>query len=963
MNDLTPDLNLLHNHDHSDLHVVPFELFVDGLSPLKTATYDAETGELVLIFDWVKLLQPSGQWGNARHIDYLKFEGEMYAVSVHDENGAVQADGGGYIYNQNTMIDSFTVNIGAGHNPQDGVLSFELHDYEDSSVKLYDFHLSNALDATHPGLIKAVNAGGDAFTSIHGVTYEADTSGGRFYKEGRDIENTTSDVLYQSERSEWNGFVYETELANGFYEVELKFAEIWGGAQEAGARSFDIKVGDDYVFQDLDLSAEHNFATAADYIGIVEVTDGILKIEGINGSNHAKISGFSIWETDATQAKAFEVGSLVFDKAMPLSESEKPTSEGGTEGETPTGEVVGLTAEYFDLQQNVWKLDQIDFDAAPVATQTISELNFYAGTDAFYEGGQTDNFAARYTGTFDAESPGSYEFFLNSDDGSKLFIDGVEVISNDGLHAAVEKSVTIDLSEGAHDIEVLYFERGGHATLDLDWSGPGFAREQMTFEGSDVAPVDAPPAATFEYTTPEEKLEALYPGLPSYTLEEVAAQINVETRSWTGDEITFSFPTIESPDYAGGNREGHLFGFGESQQAQARKVMQLYDDIIAVDVVEMGSSLDADIRMYNTDLKIGAWGGGLPGSGTKGDLWIHNQVMDVAPDWTNFPVGQWQFSTLIHEVGHNMGLAHTAFTASEDISFGSLSTYVQGNQAYSQMSYWSYDFVGLATDAPRPGSPMLADIEALQDKYGANMETRTGDDTYGFNSNLDQTAFDYDDMLAQNGRTAPFAIWDAGGNDTLDMSGFAEDSFISLLGGTFSSVGGFDMNVAIASKAMIENAIGGSGNDEIVGNAIDNVLEGGDGNDLLIGNAGRDTIFGGDGRDEISGGEGVDLLQGGADTDILSGGAGEDTFVLKTGSGADIIMDWTEGEDVFLFEDTGARSYNDLEFTAFDAGDVIAGYETQETGVYLTYGNTDDVAIVLGVTVADLDTQDDLIFA
>ncbi|MBJ2268516.1 M10 family metallopeptidase C-terminal domain-containing protein [Pseudomonas sp. MF6772] len=75
------------------------------------------------------------------------------------------------------------------------------------------------------------------------------------------------------------------------------------------------------------------------------------------------------------------------------------------------------------------------------------------------------------------------------------------------------------------------------------------------------------------------------------------------------------------------------------------------------------------------------------------------------------------------------------------------------------------------------------------------------------------------------------AIWDGGGNDTLDFSGYSQDQKISLEEGTFSDVDGLKGNVSIAYGATIENAKGGTGNDWLVGNAANNELRGGDGND------------------------------------------------------------------------------------------------------------------------------------
>ena len=87
----------------------------------------------------------------------------------------------------------------------------------------------------------------------------------------------------------------------------------------------------------------------------------------------------------------------------------------------------------------------------------------------------------------------SIHYYLTSDDGSALLlIDGEQVVSNDGDHGAILKTGSVNLSAGAHSIEVRYFENDGFATLDLDWSGPGFGRTQMQFDAT-VPPVPDPP--------------------------------------------------------------------------------------------------------------------------------------------------------------------------------------------------------------------------------------------------------------------------------------------------------------------------------------------------------------------------------------------------------------------------------------------------------------------------------------
>ncbi|WDI30159.1 PA14 domain-containing protein [Hyphococcus flavus] len=132
----------------------------------------------------------------------------------------------------------------------------------------------------------------------------------------------------------------------------------------------------------------------------------------------------------------------------------------------------GLKASYFDVGHAIRNLDEVDFNASPDAAGVVDNLNYMNGQDAFWEGAPRDYFAAKYEGQIVVEEGGSYTFSMASDDGSMLFIDGQPVLDNDGLHGTRTRNVTVNLDEGAHDIEVRYFENGGHQTLQLAWSGP-----------------------------------------------------------------------------------------------------------------------------------------------------------------------------------------------------------------------------------------------------------------------------------------------------------------------------------------------------------------------------------------------------------------------------------------------------------------------------------------------------------
>ena len=93
----------------------------------------------------------------------------------------------------------------------------------------------------------------------------------------------------------------------------------------------------------------------------------------------------------------------------------------------------------------------------------------------------TSDFGMVFDGTLKTHHAGDYYFEIASDDGSRILINGKQVVINDGLHGAnIKKSGKVRLPAGSHRIRVEYFQQGGGLGLHAFWQGPGFARTSLT---------------------------------------------------------------------------------------------------------------------------------------------------------------------------------------------------------------------------------------------------------------------------------------------------------------------------------------------------------------------------------------------------------------------------------------------------------------------------------------------------
>ena len=143
----------------------------------------------------------------------------------------------------------------------------------------------------------------------------------------------------------------------------------------------------------------------------------------------------------------------------------------------------GLLAEYFDnngVTYNVSTMVNLsgrtpDFVRHEPNIDWPSTQQAWTGLDSRF----LEYWSARHTGIIHIPTAGNWTFYLRSDDGSKLWIDDVEIVDNQGHHAMQERSGVVWLDAGEHRLRTEFFEHGGYAGLELKWEGPGISKQTI----------------------------------------------------------------------------------------------------------------------------------------------------------------------------------------------------------------------------------------------------------------------------------------------------------------------------------------------------------------------------------------------------------------------------------------------------------------------------------------------------
>ncbi|MDX2309334.1 MAG: matrixin family metalloprotease [Hyphomicrobium sp.] len=399
----------------------------------------------------------------------------------------------------------------------------------------------------------------------------------------------------------------------------------------------------------------------------------------------------------------------------------------------------------------------------------------------------------------------------------------------------------------------------------------------------------------------------------------------------TGVALTYSFPGSTAYFETGYSEFQTYTAFNATEQAAVRLALATWSSVAAINFVQLAdnSTTVGELRFAKSTEPAFAYAY-LPGNYVAaGDSWYDTAEWNTG---SNAIVrGDYDFNTLIHEIGHALGLKHSfetpnAIPAARDSFFYTVMSYTAAPFSVKGDNYASF----------YPTTPMFNDIVAMQAIYGRNPNHNAGNTTYTFN----------------DGSRYFQTIDDVGGYDTIVFNGNQSCKIDLRIGFANQVSEAIDFStrtsrdtVYIGPKTDIERAIGGNGADMLIGNSKANAL---------LGRAGGDTLLGGAGNDNLTGGPGRDTLSGGTEGDIFRFETGLDSGT--TDATYDVILDFVVNVD-------------ELHFTAMDASTVLAnnndfvwrgtgGISTSAVGELryqkFDFANTaNDYTLVYGDTDAD----------
>ncbi|WPZ32807.1 matrixin family metalloprotease [Thalassobaculum sp. OXR-137] len=359
-----------------------------------------------------------------------------------------------------------------------------------------------------------------------------------------------------------------------------------------------------------------------------------------------------------------------------------------------------------------------------------------------------------------------------------------------------------------------------------------------------------------------------------------------------GTTVTYSFMT-SLPSYHGSDPTFSVFN--AAMETAARSALAAWSAVANISFVEVSDAGAGGQIRFGANSQSGSSGYAYYPSTNEigGDVLIANNFSYNL----NPTAGSYGYLTMLHEVGHALGLKHPG-----NYSAGSEGPFLPGSIDNTDTTVMSY-YDGTATYASNLG---WLDVIAVRYLYGTSSAGSIGNVTWGGDGAETFTGDSGINYFIGNGGSDLFLL--GAGNDGV-MAGNGEDT---LSGGAGSDLlyGNIGTDLVLAGDGddtIYGGQNGGAtqtygsgttlayreGSDTISGGQGADMIYGNHGGDFLVGGAGADKIFGGQDNDSIFGNDGNDTIYGNIGNDVLSGGDGYDRFYFTGNSGNDTITDFT----------------------------------------------------------------------